>query len=79
VRDGDIIEIDASPGVCTIHLALSDTELAARALDHGTQPRPRLGGLLEKYSAVVGQANKGAVTHSGAVEWPIDPIPEVQR
>jgi dihydroxy-acid dehydratase len=79
VRDGDIIEIDASPGVCTIHLALSDTDLAARALDHGTQPAPRLGGLLEKYSAVVRQANKGAVTHSGAVDWPMDSIPEDRR
>jgi dihydroxy-acid dehydratase len=79
VRDGDIIEIDASPGVCTIHLALSDTDLAARVLDHGTQPAPRLGGLLEKYSAVVRQANKGAVTHSGAVDWPMDSIPEDRR
>jgi dihydroxy-acid dehydratase len=79
VRDGDIIEIDASPGVGIIHITLSDTELAARAANHGTQLMPRLGGLLEKYSAVVGQANKGAVTHSGAVDWPMDPIPEVQR
>jgi dihydroxy-acid dehydratase len=79
VHDGDIVEIDASPGVGTIHLALSDIELAARAAAHGTRPAPRLGGLLEKYSAVVGQANKGAVTHSGAVDWPMDPIPDVQR
>ena len=39
VRDRDIIEIDLSPGVGTIHLALSDTELAARAATHGTPPR----------------------------------------
>jgi len=78
VRDGDIIEIDATAGVGTIHLALSDNELTARATAGGSKPAPRLGGLLEKYSAVVGQANRGAVTHCGAVDWPLDPIPDVQ-
>jgi dihydroxy-acid dehydratase len=75
VRDGDIIEIDASPGAGTIHVALTDAELNARGGAGGAAP-PR-GGLLEKYASVVGQANKGAVTHSGAVEWPMDPIPDV--
>jgi hypothetical protein len=37
VSDGDIVEIDASPGVGTIHLALGDIELAARAAPHGTR------------------------------------------
>lgn len=32
--------------------------------------RARLGGLLEKYAAVVGPANLGAITHSGNVGWP---------
>jgi dihydroxy-acid dehydratase len=77
VRDGDIIEIDASPGAGTINVALTGAELNARGDTSGpTTPR---GGLLEKYAAVVGQANKGAVTHSGAVEWPMDPIPDVPR
>jgi len=74
VRDGDIVDIDASPGVGTISVALTDAELAARAVSGGAAVR---GGLLEKYAAVVGQANKGAVTHSGGVEWPMDPVPEV--
>jgi dihydroxy-acid dehydratase len=29
----------------------------------------RLSGTLEKYAAVVGQANLGAVTHSGNQSW----------
>ena len=29
-----------------------------------------LAGVLEKYAKLVGPANEGAVTHSGAVEWP---------
>ena len=32
--------------------------------------RERLAGALEKYAKLVGPANLGAVTHSGAVEWP---------
>jgi dihydroxy-acid dehydratase len=31
-----------------------------------------LGGALEKYARVVGPACNGAVTHSGAVEWPYE-------
>lgn len=72
VRDGDMIEIDASPGVGTI---IVDADLDARSGASG--PAALRGGLLEKYAAVVGQANKGAVTHSGGVEWPMDPVPEV--
>jgi len=75
VRDGDLIEIDASPGAGTINVALTDAELNAREAASG--PAAPRGGLLEKYVAVVGQANKGAVTHGGAVEWPMDPIPDM--
>ena len=32
--------------------------------------RERLAGVLEKYAKLVGPAHLGAVTHSGAVEWP---------
>ena len=63
MRDGDSIEIDASPGVGTVHVALTTAVLDARGPAGGAAP-PR-GGLLEKYASVVGQANKGAVTHSG--------------
>jgi hypothetical protein len=48
VRDGDIIEIDASPVAGTIHVALTDDELDARGVVGGAAP-PR-GGLLEKYA-----------------------------
>jgi dihydroxy-acid dehydratase len=72
VRDGDIIAVDASPGVCSITLEGSEADLASRAKQpHAGTPKPR-GGLLEKYAASVRPANKGAVTHSGNVDWPID-------
>ena len=70
IRDGDIIAIDAQPHVCSIRVELSDAELAHRRATHVGVERGRLGGLLEKYAAVVGPANRGAVTHSGKVEWP---------
>jgi len=70
VRDGDMIAIDARPQACSIQVELSDTELAQRRKAHARAERGRLGGLLEKYAAVVGPANRGAVTHSGNVEWP---------
>ena len=67
IRDGDIVEIDAAAR--SINVLLSDEELAARrAAWQAPDPR-ELGGALEKYARLVGQANKGAVTHSGGVEW----------
>jgi dihydroxy-acid dehydratase len=72
IRDGDVIAIDATPGVASISVGLSDGELAARAKARPAAAARRLGGLLEKYAASVGPASHGAVTHSGAVEWPWD-------
>jgi len=72
IRDGDIIDIDAKPRARSIGVELSDEELARRRATHIRAERGRLGGLLEKYAAVVGPANQGAVTHSGNVEWPRD-------
>jgi dihydroxy-acid dehydratase len=73
LRDGDEIRIDAAAG--TIEVALDAAELAARRA-RWTPPRPeRLAGLLEKYAAQVGPAHLGAVTHSGAVEWPWEGTP----
>ena len=72
IRDGDIIAIDAKPQARSIGVELSDEELARRRATHIRAERGRLGGLLEKYAAVVGPANQGAVTHSGNVEWPRD-------
>ena len=63
LQDGDTISIDAAAG--TIEVALSDAELAARA-EAWTPPTPAFGsGVLWKYAQVVGDAEKGAVTHPG--------------
>jgi dihydroxy-acid dehydratase len=68
VQNGDTIRIDAAAG--TMHVMLSDQELAWRlARWHPAASLP-LGGALEKYAAVVGPAHLGAVTHSGNVNWP---------
>ncbi|KQX19638.1 MULTISPECIES: dihydroxy-acid dehydratase [unclassified Sphingomonas] len=73
VQDGDIIAIDARDGIGTLQVELSNGELEARsALPRPARARPK-GGLLEKYAAIVGPANKGAVTHSGNVIWEMDP------
>ncbi len=67
VNDGDRITVDCEAG--TIHVHVDDAELARRRA--AWQPRvERLAGVLEKYAAVVGPANLGAVTHSGNVDWP---------
>lgn len=70
LRDGDMIAIDARPEARHIRVELSDTELAARRaawVPHASMAR---GGVLEKYALTVRSAAVGAVTHSGAVEWP---------
>jgi len=68
VEDGDIIAIDAHPEVASIALEVDDATLARRRAAHGTPTMPRHGGLLEKYAASVQGAERGAVTHSGAVD-----------
>jgi len=69
IRDGDHISIDAVAG--TIEVDVSEAELQQRKQQW--QPVQRnLAGVLEKYARLVGPANKGAVTHSGAVQWPYD-------
>ena len=72
LQDGDMITIDATPGINRIDVALSEQELAARRQAIASAPHPPLGGLLEKYAASVGPANRGAVTHSGNVDWSWD-------
>ena len=72
LQNGDMICIDARPERYSIHVELSDDELATRQQISKKSPRPALGGVLEKYAATVGPANKGAVTHSGNVHWPWD-------
>ncbi|MFM0648241.1 dihydroxy-acid dehydratase [Paraburkholderia bryophila] len=70
LKDGDRIHIDAHKG--TLDVELSEAELARRGAEAVPFTRGRLGGVLEKYEALVRPANLGAVTHSGAVEWPYE-------
>jgi hypothetical protein len=64
VRDRDIVRIDAAGR--RMDLLLGGAEIAARrAAWRPLAPRHK-AGLLAKYAAQVGQANKGAVTHAGA-------------
>jgi dihydroxy-acid dehydratase len=68
VQDGDIVRIDSVSR--RMDLIVDDRILAERrALWQAPAPRHR-AGLLAKYARLVGQANKGAVTHEGAAEWP---------
>src|SRR3954465_1596041 len=68
VRSGDRIRIDANAK--RIDVLIDDTELARRrAAWVAPAPRHR-AGLLAKYALSVGQADRGAVTHAGGVEWP---------
>jgi dihydroxy-acid dehydratase len=61
VRDGDAILIDAAKA--RLELKVARAELAKRKTK---LPQRSLSGVLEKYAALVGPANLGAVTHSGA-------------
>jgi dihydroxy-acid dehydratase len=60
VKNGDRIRIDAAAGALT--LEVSKAELLKRK---AKAPRRSITGVLEKYAALVGPANLGAVTHSG--------------
>ena len=64
VRDGDMITIDATAG--TIDVALSETELAERRRAWTARRNDYQSGTLWKYAQIVGDAEKGAVTHPGA-------------
>jgi dihydroxy-acid dehydratase len=68
VRNGDRIRIDAMAR--TINVELSEAELTQRQAQWRAPELAQRGGTLEKYAALVGPANLGAVTHSGKVEWP---------
>ena len=63
VRTGDVIRIDAS--AARLELKVPKAELAKRA--KAWKPKQSSAhGVLEKYAALVGPANLGAVTHGGA-------------
>ncbi len=70
IRNGDIIAIDAKARRITVELA--PDELARRRAVWQSPARKPLAGTLEKYAALVGPANLGAVTHSGGVVWEVE-------
>ena len=63
LRDGDRIVIDAAAG--TLDAQLSAEEFERRRAAWKPPRRPALAGMLQKYAALVGPANLGAVTHRG--------------
>jgi dihydroxy-acid dehydratase len=67
VEDGDRVQIDAATG--TIELCVDDAELVRRRAAGRPRTAQRRGGAREKYARLVGPANEGAVSQSGAVEW----------
>jgi dihydroxy-acid dehydratase len=68
LEDGDRVRIDADAR--RIDVLMDDAELARRRAAWAP-PAPRHpAGLLAKYASCVGQADMGAVTHAGGVEWP---------
>jgi len=70
LRDGDRIRLDGQAR--TLHWLVDDAEIARRRSAWKPRATERLAGVLEKYAKLVGPAYLGAVTHSGAVEWPME-------
>jgi len=68
VQEGDRIRIDGDAR--TLEWQVDAAEIARRRAAWQPPRRERLAGVLEKYAQLVGPAHLGAVTHSGAVEWP---------
>jgi dihydroxy-acid dehydratase len=68
VEDGDLIDIDTL--AASINLAVDPTEMARRQARWRAPVSRHRAGVLAKYSALVGQAHEGAVTHRGPVDWP---------
>ncbi|TPK73098.1 dihydroxy-acid dehydratase [Mesorhizobium sp. B2-4-15] len=66
IRDGDVISIDAVNG--TIEVALTETELAARAKTWKARTTDYQSGAIWKYAQTVGSARDGAVTHPGGAK-----------
>jgi dihydroxy-acid dehydratase len=64
LKDGDIISIDAVEG--TLSVELSEAELSARRKMWKPRATEYQSGALWKYAQLVGDAEKGAVTHGGS-------------
>jgi len=68
LETGDRVRIDADAK--RIDVLIDDAELSRRRAAWSA-PKPRhTAGLLAKYALSVGQADVGAVTHAGNVQWP---------
>jgi dihydroxy-acid dehydratase len=63
LKNGDIITIDANKG--TVEVDLSAEELEKRKKEWKPRPPNFTSGTLWKYAQLVGEAEKGAVTHPG--------------
>ena len=63
VQDGDIIAIDAAAG--TMDLEVPEDELARRRAAWSARQHDFQAGALWKYAQIVGDAEKGAITHPG--------------
>jgi len=64
LRDGDVITLDAVAG--TIHVDLTDAELAARKAAWRPRPTNYNSGAIWRFAQNVGPAHLGALTHPGA-------------
>ncbi|MCE2481597.1 MAG: dihydroxy-acid dehydratase [Alphaproteobacteria bacterium] len=64
LEEGDTITIDAEAG--TLEVDLSDAELAARSSRWRPRESEFRSGAIWRYGQLVGDAEKGAVTHPGA-------------
>jgi dihydroxy-acid dehydratase len=64
LKDGDVIRIDAAKG--TLDVDLSEEEMARRHKAWTPRRHDFQSGALWKYAQLVGDAEKGAVTHPGA-------------
>jgi dihydroxy-acid dehydratase len=64
LKDGDTIRIDAEKG--TLEVDLSEDEMASRHKAWKPRRHDFQSGALWKYAQLVGDADKGAVTHPGA-------------
>jgi dihydroxy-acid dehydratase len=73
VENGDTIRIDTGKAR-SIDLLIDEKTLEQRRIARASVEPPRLAGALEKYRDQVGSAYYGAVTHSGAANWPVDEV-----
>lgn len=64
IQDGDKITLDAEQGILSV--AVTDEEFARRRQNWQPRKTDYQSGALWKYAQIVGDAEKGAITHPGA-------------